>query len=378
MTKDSHESQLQSNNDTPQNDLANLEIKFHYENAGGFGSKGKRVQTEFTSTDRDIICITETWLNNSHLNSEFFPNKFDIHRHDRQQMINGSGKGGGVMIAVRSTLRNEQIDMSQYNDINCVCIKVSFRYNNVFIYNGYVPPKDKRLNTYQRHIQAIRSIEMSNDDKLIVVGDFNLPGIDWLFDEDFNSYYPTNYNGDLAEYFLDELMTIGLFQYSNITNKCGNVLDYILFSEPRALEARQAPSLTAVAEKSENDDRFHYPIEWELEFETKKRANARTSDATDQIRSFKRASFEQINLFWDCFDVNTISATTSIDDAEKIFYDAMMGCIDEHVPLITPKNYSANHPPWFDSKLINLKNRRDKARKKNQNKSKHNRFRCNE
>lgn len=220
-------------------------------------------------------------------------------------MTNGKGKGGGVLIAVRSTIKNETVNMTAFNDINCVCVKLIFQKGNLFIYNGYVPPKDKSQITYNRHIDAIKSIRLDSQDKLKVLGDFNLPGIGWLLDEDFQSYYPTSYNCDLAEYFLDELMALGLFQYSNIANKCGNVLDYVLLSEPCAIDIHRAPStLTAVAEKSENDDRFHYPIEWEIEFEN--RIAAKTARNNDPIRSFKRAEFDQISQFWSNFDVNLI------------------------------------------------------------------------
>lgn len=158
-------------------------------------------------------------------------------------------------------------------------------------------------------------------------------------------------------------MALGLFQYSNVENKCGNVLDYVLFSEPCALDVSSSPStLTAAAEKSESDERFHYPIEWEMIFANKKVNNSTSS--LSPIRSFKRADFEQINQLWTNFDVNLIHMANTIDDAEKYFYDNMTKCIDQHVPLITPKNFGSNHPPWFDRELINLKNKRDKARKR--------------
>lgn len=67
-------------------------------------------------------------------------------------------------------------------------------------------------------------------------------------------------------------MLKGLFQYSNIANKSDNVLDYILFSEMNAFEVNKAAaSLTAMAEKSECDERIHYPLEFEFDFLNRKR-----------------------------------------------------------------------------------------------------------
>lgn len=53
-----------------------------------------------------------------------------------------------------------------------------------------------------------------------------------------------------------------------------------------------------------------------------------------------------------------------MEEATQIFYTHMENCIDLHVPTVLLKHGRINHPPWFDKKLINLKNRRDKARKR--------------
>lgn len=68
--------------------------------------------------------------------------------------------------------------------------------------------------------------------------------------------------------------------------------------------------------------------------------------------------------FWNNFDVHLIDSAQSIDEAGLVFYESMNRCIELYVTSITPKNYSTNHPPWFNSELINQKNKRDKARKR--------------
>jgi exonuclease III len=51
------------------------------------------------SNDYDIICLCETWLNDSVLNNELLPG-YSIHRRDRQAQI-----GGGVLVAVRTNMK---------------------------------------------------------------------------------------------------------------------------------------------------------------------------------------------------------------------------------------------------------------------------------
>lgn len=138
----------------------------------------------------------------------------------------------------------------------------------------------------------------------------------------------------------------------------------MLYSEPCATLVEQSPStLTAVAEKSDTDERFHYPLEWEIEINCAPLKNS-YGDSSGKIKCYKKANFNSINEFWENFDVTKFSSAPSMNEATKLFYDSMELCINDHVPSITPKVFSTNHPPWFDRELINLNNRRDKARKR--------------
>ena len=52
----------------------------------------------------DIVCLTETWLNKSISDFEILPTGYDIYRKDRQ-----SRTGGGVLIAIKSSLCSSQV-----------------------------------------------------------------------------------------------------------------------------------------------------------------------------------------------------------------------------------------------------------------------------
>ena len=47
----------------------------------------------------DVICLTETWLNESIMDHEILPTAYNIYRCDRAGRV-----GGGVMTAIKSTL----------------------------------------------------------------------------------------------------------------------------------------------------------------------------------------------------------------------------------------------------------------------------------
>lgn len=278
-------------------------------------------------------------------------------------MQNGKGKGGGVLIAIRSNIRCEQIQLNNYNDINRLCVKAHLSYANVVIYIGYIPPKDKETAIYLKHIEAIRSIIIEPNDILLVLGDYNLPNINWIWDDDLHSYFPTNQSNEVAECFLNGMFESGLFQTSNIANRYGNVLDYVFISEPNIIDVSKAPAtLTAAAEKSINHERIHYPLEWNIELFDNKTSSKKPKPKP--IKCVKKADFHKMNEYWYQIDIDTFTSINSIEESTKLFYDKMSECIDLYIPTVTPKAYSNLHPPWFDSTLINLKNKRDKARKR--------------
>lgn len=112
-----------------------------------------------------------------------------------------------------------------------------------------------------------------------MLGDFNIPCVPWFLDDDLQCYFPTNITGDIADCFLNGMMDIGLFQLSNIKNKCDNVLDYVYFSEPNSLIVTRANStMTAVAESSNLEERFHYPLEWDIEVLNRKTTTNKSNE----------------------------------------------------------------------------------------------------
>jgi len=54
----------------------------------------------------DIICVTETWLNNTVFNNEILPTSYTIYRKDR------ANRGGGVLIAINNSIPSQLCHIS--------------------------------------------------------------------------------------------------------------------------------------------------------------------------------------------------------------------------------------------------------------------------
>ena len=92
--------------------------------------------------DLDIICLTETWLNESISNLEILPYGYNIFRNDRHNR-----KGGGTLIAVKSIL-SSRVVITAPTSIECIVVEVDLSSSSTALFiNCYRPPNaDKDLN----------------------------------------------------------------------------------------------------------------------------------------------------------------------------------------------------------------------------------------
>ena len=132
--------------------------------------KGKLLETVIVDSDPDIILGTETWLDDSIKSSEILPNEFEytIHCRDRS-----TDHHGGVLIAAKKhTLVSKEIEMIS-GEIKLNTKKVTF--------SAYYRPPNRTDNHYlDNTVEEFISIKQrAKKNIMIVVGDFNLPDINW-------------------------------------------------------------------------------------------------------------------------------------------------------------------------------------------------------
>ena len=119
----------------------------------------------------EVICICETWLNNTVLDAKLLP-EFDIFRRDRTVKA-----GGGVLIAVKEGLQaSRRFDLERVG-VELIVIQLSKANNKpVIIYVYYRPP-----GFCSDGLILLNNSLLSNQESncIVLVGDFNLPSISW-------------------------------------------------------------------------------------------------------------------------------------------------------------------------------------------------------
>ena len=188
-------------------------------NVNGLSSKVRQITDFSTQRVIDIVCITESHLL-SHIADSFvqIPG-FTLHRND----VSGSVYKHGVCAYVRDQLAVTKV-CSPFPNIITFCLP-DFR---VFIAVVYRPPSNTEVDNDQ--LVSYLS-DFCADKEVIVLGDFNLPNLDWMCSDAPATCSTVERN------FLNLFNVLGLTQWINQPTfpRSGNILDLILTTEPDRL-----------------------------------------------------------------------------------------------------------------------------------------------
>jgi len=126
----------------------------------------------------DIICLTETWLNDNVFDSELGFTNYNLYRNDRNNLSYGKKRGGGVLLSINKIISCDVLNVSSVSGIEQVFLKLIL--NNIKIILGciYIPP-DSSCDVYSKHCEVIESIYLMYPDyNYVITGDFNLNQFD--------------------------------------------------------------------------------------------------------------------------------------------------------------------------------------------------------
>ena len=170
----------------------------------------------------DILALCETWLDDSHLDSELFLNDYICIRSERSN----SSQHGGVLIAVKNNIEYNNIDLSSSTAFPNCCASILVQSNNPFvlclIYN---PPHDSIYRWAPEILQDLIHFIMSKaiPYPVMFLGDFNLSHTTW------NDLSSTN---DYESTLVDVIVAHGLSQLIDFPTTNSKILDLCLTNQP--------------------------------------------------------------------------------------------------------------------------------------------------
>ena len=215
----------------------------------------------------DVIIFNETWLKSSILDSEIFGlEAYKVFRLDRSQKTHPPDPhdpkkfrkyGGGVLIAIKTQLfvQTNYIELKskseflavefKLNDSTKIIIATCYRVGTL----GYT-----NLNEISKSIKTI--IRKRGVREFVLLGDFNLPKIDWS-DQSSRS--------TLEQEFLNMFAQNSLLQCINVpTHRQGNTLDLLFTLSSRFVEGVTVHNEDLLCKSD------HYQITFDLNLKLKR------------------------------------------------------------------------------------------------------------
>ncbi|KAK6967414.1 hypothetical protein BgiMline_027229 [Biomphalaria glabrata] len=163
----------------------------------------------------DIIAGTETWLHPEIYNAEIFNSNYEIFRKDR------ADNHGGVLLAIKNTLIAEEITLPNSKNIESTFCKINTTSTSLIIGSIYRPPNSS-LEYMQELCNQITALKETNKNAVFwIMGDFNLPDINWktlTIDKHQNLK-------DINELFIETLHNLSLDQIIKKPTRLNNTLD---------------------------------------------------------------------------------------------------------------------------------------------------------
>ena len=177
-------------------------------------------QNDLIGDNNDIICITETWINDEITDAMLCLNSdFAVYRKDRRGRA-----GGGVCVFVKRKLKAVSVRLDAlFDSVELVAIDYGKRDAKTRLICVYKPP-NLTAESDSLLYGALESLCSNFKGTLLVVGDFNLPGIIWPLGQ-FVS------NAQFENFWFARFAQLGLHQMVIEPSRGKNFLDIVLTSD---------------------------------------------------------------------------------------------------------------------------------------------------
>ena len=284
-------------------------------------NKLNQFQSVIYSKDLDVICITETWLNDTISSTEILPTSYTIYRNDR---IN---RGEGVLIAVKESIPSQICFTSDTIEMITVNMNISPKLTLACL---YIPPNCST--EYQR--ETLNSLSnLQSNSNAVILGDFNALDIDW-----HTHTAGTPFSRDLCN-TLHQLNYIQLVSVP--THQAGNTLDLVLTNVPQRIENIRVETNSPLTSD-------HYPVSLDISSAYNTRSSG-TGSSTLNTLNYRKANLPALAEHL-CNSLETlVPHSTSLE----IFWSDLKNAITQSSLRFVPKAAmpTKQSPPWFNSHI---------------------------
>ena len=297
------------------------------------------LQAYVTLVNPDFIAITETWLHNNIDDNELLPNSYNIHRKDRES------RGGGVILAVRSNISCFRRRDLEESDCELLWGEIPFKDSSSYFVGVFYRPPSSDLTYLEGLARSLDKVSLiSEHANILLLGDFNLPDIDW----DLISPLQPN---SLSDYFCDYILNFfSLSQLINQPTRLDAVLDLVISNRPENI------SNIKIGDGLGSSD--HNIITFDLQCKI-----TRPCQPSKQIYDYQNANWDNFRLelshvSWDTILNDDVSIDCVWNNWKRVFFKAV------HNNIQTRAIKSKRNVPWITSEIRKLFHKRKRLWKK--------------
>jgi exonuclease III len=309
-------------------------LKISQLNVRSLYPKIEEIRFLLESTNFDIFCITESWLDSTISNSEIQVDGYDIIRRDRNR------NGGGVALYVNENITYKVREDLSLDNIECLWVEVPGCEDKtpILVCVMYRPPSAD--SEYYEHMIDCLSRAVAENNDILVLGDLNY---DYKLDDNLNTN-PINYLENL--FMLTQLIT----EPTRVTLKKSSTLDIILTSMPNNHK------ITGVYKVSLSDHYMTYTIV--------SRKTGEHKHKSVKFRDYKNFNIDDyIDDIDRCPALNSIHENTNVDNAWDIWFSNFMNICDKHAPMRECRVKDRCNP-WITPEIIKMMYKRDYLHRK--------------
>ena len=329
-TKNSRNTNKNNSNNSINRDKHN-NAKCVYLNARSIVNKQKELELLITEEELDIVGITETWLNDKISDEELHIKGYTLLRNDRNDNI--KSRGGGVVLYVRNELHPiHKTDLTELNFPESIWCSINCNGENTLIGVCYRAPDSSEIND----IALYSLLNRVKNQRVVVLGDFNYPEINWNQDDTLDAAHP----------FIECLGNNFLFQLVEEPTRGKKFLDLVLSSDDSIVQKLQ------VGEPFESSD--HQVIRFELICEK------RTLEKNLKIYDYFKADYNEIRKYAESLNWGSINKL-NINSVDEIWAEIKTNLADVKDKFINLKRKTKNKCKWVTKRVTRFRNAKKKA-----------------
>ena len=104
-----------------------------------------------------------------------------------------------------------------------ICSKIQ-----IYVFVSYIPPNSE-FAVYNAHVNNIKNVISIFDENsfAVILGDFNLCNIKWLYSHDDKCLFPIHVLKDFECVVTDTFSALNLYQVNDVVNEIGRILDLV-------------------------------------------------------------------------------------------------------------------------------------------------------